>query len=156
MRNLIYTIMMAVACVATVASCGGDREYSRWVNLSADGWAYGDSLTLVPADTSLADNDSIVHRRLMLGLSHTNDYAYSNLWLEVTYSGDGCSYRDTVNIMLADVYGTWLGSGFGANYQHEVVLNPEADVDLTRPVVVRHIMRVDTLKGIDKIGVSVR
>ena len=110
----------------------------------------------MPIDTALHDNDSLVRRPLRFGLTHSNDYPYSNLWLEVTYHGEESSYRDTLNVSLADVYGRWLGSGFGANYQHEVVLNPRADIDLTRPVTVRHIMRVDTLRGLDRIGVSVR
>lgn len=140
-----------------LVSCGGgERDYSRWTDLPVKGWAYGDTLCLVPVDTSLHDNDSLVRRSLSLGLAHSNDYPYSNLWLEVTYRGEHSAYRDTLNVALADVYGRWLGSGFGANYQHEIVLNPQADIDLSRPVMVRHIMRVDTLRGLERIGVSVR
>lgn len=157
MKKLIYIIMVIAALGAAVAACGSsDRDYSRWVDIPASGWAYGDTLELVPVDTSLRDNDSLVRRGLRLGLTHTNNYPYSNLWLEVTYRGEKFSYRDTLNITLADVYGRWLGSGFGANYQYEVMLNPCADIDLTRPVAVRHIMRVDTLRGLDRIGISVR
>lgn len=157
MTRLVYILIAIAALWVAVASCeGGERDYSRWTDLPARGWAYGDTVTLIPVDTSLHDNDSLVHRMLRLGLSHSNDYPFSNLWLEVTYHGEDRGYRDTVNVALADVYGRWLGSGFGANYQHEVVLNPNADIDLTRPVSVRHIMRVDTLRGLNRIGVSVR
>ncbi len=157
MKRLIYIISAIAALGAAVAACGdAEREYSRWVDIPAKGWAYGDTLRLVPVDTSLHDNDSLVHRGLRLGLTHTNDYPYSNLWIEVTYRGEKFSYRDTLNITLADVYGRWMGSWFGANYQHEIMLNPRADIDLSRPVFVRHIMRVDTLRGLDRVGVSVR
>ena len=157
MKRLVHIISaIAALWVAVVACSSCERDYSRWVELPVDGWAYGDTVALVPIDSSLHDNDSLVHRPLRLGLTHSNDYAYSNLWLEVTYIGESHLYRDTVNVTLADVYGRWLGSGFGANYQHEVMLNPHADIDLTRPVTVRHIMRVDTLRGLDRIGVSVR
>lgn len=157
MTKLIHILIAIAALWVAVASCeDGKRDYSRWTVLPAHGWAYGDTVTLVPVDTTLHDNDSLVRRTLRLGLVHSNDYPYSNLWLEVTYHGDGCGYRDTVNVDLADVYGRWIGSGFGANYQHEIVLNPQADIDLTRPVSVRHIMRVDTLRGLNRIGVSVR
>lgn len=157
MKNLVYTLSAIAALWVAVASCGsGERDYSRWSELPVCGWAYGDTVSLLPIDTALHDNDSLVQRPLRLGLTHTNDYPYSNLWLEVTYHGESHLYRDTLNVALADVYGRWIGSGFGANYQHEIVLNPHADIDLTRPVTVRHIMRVDTLRGLDRIGVSVR
>ena len=63
--------------------------------------------------------------------------------------------RDTLDIRLADVYGRWLGSGFGASYQREVTVSPAAVVDITRPVALRHIMRVDTLQGIEQVGIEV-
>lgn len=157
MKGLIYIIGVAAALVSLLASCGGgERDYSRWADLPVEGWAYGDTLSLVPVDTSLINNDSLVRRPLSLGLAHSNSYPYSNLWLEVTYHGEHSAYRDTLNVALADIYGRWLGSGFGANYQHEIVLNPRADIDITRPVTVRHIMRVDTLRGLERIGVFVR
>ena len=157
MIRIVYILTAIAALWVAVASCtGGKRDYSRWTDLPARGWAYGDTVSLLPIDTALHDNDSLVRRPLRFGLTHSNDYPYSNLWLEVTYHGEESSYRDTLNVSLADVYGRWLGSGFGANYQHEIVLNPRADIDLTRPVTVRHIMRVDTLRGLDRIGVSVR
>lgn len=89
MKRLIYIISAIAALGAAVAACGdAEREYSRWVDIPAKGWAYGDTLRLVPVDTSLHDNDSLVHRGLRLGLTHTNDYPYSNLWIEVTYRGE--------------------------------------------------------------------
>lgn len=156
MKRLFHIIIaIATRSVAVVSCSDGVRDYSRWADLPREGWAYGDTLSLTLVDTSLVENDSLVRRPLSLGLMHTNDYPYSNLWIEVTYHGDGMYYRDTVNVTLADVYGRWLGSGFGANYQHLIELNPRADIDLTRPVLVRHIMRVDTLRGLDRVGVSV-
>ncbi len=141
----------------TIASCGNhDRTYSNWTHLPPEGWAYGDTINLVPIDSTLPDNDSILNAPLKLGVAHSNSYPYSNLWLEVTYRSDRYVYRDTLNLQLADVYGRWLGKGFGTGLQQEVTLTPHADIDVRMPVAVRHIMRVDTLRGIDMIGISIR
>ena len=148
-------LIAAIVCLILAASCGrGGRDYSRWTSIPAEGWAYGDTLALTPADTTLNDNDSLVRRALRLGLVHTSAYPYANLWLEVTYRGGAAIHRDTVNLTLADIYGRWLGKGFGSFYQCEAVLDTDTEIDVTQPVLVRHIMRVDTLRNIDRIGIS--
>lgn len=148
-------LIAAIVCLILAASCGrGERDYSRWTSIPAEGWAYGDTLALTPADTTLNDNDSLVRRALRLGIVHTSAYPYANLWLEVTYRGGAAIHRDTVNLTLADIYGRWLGKGFGSFYQCEAALDTDAEIDVTQPVLVRHIMRVDTLRNIDRIGIS--
>lgn len=147
-----------VALIALLSACSpGERDYSRWENLPPEGWLYTDTVSLLAVDTALTDNDSIVSGDVLLALRHSNDYPYSNIWLELTYHGEGHTLvRDTINLRLADVYGRWLGSGFGAGYQQEVTASPGARIDLTRPVELRHIMRVDTLHGIEQVGVLIR
>lgn len=154
MRGIIPIIVLVTLLLGACGS--GKRDYSRWDHLPAKGWAYGDTISLLPVDTTLSDNDSIVTGALEVALRHSSDYPYSNLWLEVTYHSERHMMRDTLDITLADVYGRWLGSGFGASYQQSVLINPSAVIDVTRPVMVRHIMRVDTLQGIDQVGVFIQ
>ena len=158
MKSLRHILSALVVLTGlTVASCGrGERTYSNWTHLPVDGWAYGDTIILTPIDTTLHDNDSTLRAPLRLGVSHSNSYPYSNLWLEVTSRSDRYIYRDTIDLELADVYGRWLGKGLGTGLQHEITLTPRADIDVRMPVAVRHIMRVDTLRGVDMIGVSIR
>ena len=153
MRCLLPLILLLSLLLG--ACSPGKRDYSRWENLPASGWVYGDTVLRLPVDTMLLDNDSIVEGAVGLSLRHGSSYPYSNIWLEVTYHGDRRMVRDTVNIPLADVFGRWLGSGFGASYQNSAMINQSTVIDVTRPVEVRHIMRVDTLHGIDQIGIFV-
>lgn len=153
MRNLLLIILFTTLLLG--ACSPGTRDYSCWDNIPESGWVYGDSVLLLPIDTALPDNDSIVNAAIGVALRHGSDYEYSDVWLEVTFHGDGYMTRDTVNILLADSYGRWLGSGFGASYQKEVVINPSSVIDVTRLVEIRHIMNVDTLRGIEQIGVTV-
>ncbi|MDE6079109.1 MAG: gliding motility lipoprotein GldH [Duncaniella sp.] len=159
MKFLAKVIAIAALVLTLLASCGrGRRSYSGWETLPERGWAYGDTVKLNVLNPKLTDNDSTLDgSTLLLGLRHGYDYPYSNIWLEVSFHTDSLHYmRDTVNIRLADIYGRWLGKGFGANYQTEVPLATNTRVDLTREVSVRHIMRVDTLRGLIDIGIEVR
>lgn len=155
--RLSRLIVLLAAIFALLASCERPaRDYSRWQNIPANGWAYTDTVSLLPVDTALTDNDSIVSGRVKVALRHSNDYPYSNIRLELTYHrGDGLMARDTINLRLADLYGRWLGTGFGAGYQQEITVNPSTPVDLTRPMSLRHIVRDDTLKGVEQVGILV-
>ncbi len=156
MRSLTY-IIIATFLALLVACSRGERDYSSWEQLPADGWAYTDTVSLLPVDTSLTDNDSIIDGTLHVALRHNNAYPYSNIWLELTYHSDGpWLMRDTINMPLADLYGRWLGSGFGTGYQRDLTVSPRSRIDLTRPVALRHIMRVDTLRGIEQVGIFIK
>lgn len=155
MRCLLYISLILTLALGSCA--GGGRDYSSWAQIPAEGWLYADTVSLLPVDTSLTDNDSIVSAAAVkVALRHSSAYPFSNLWLELTYHCDGHRMmRDTINMRLADVYGRWLGSGFGASYQQELTVSPSAVVDVTRPILLRHIMRVDTLHGIEQVGIEV-
>lgn len=155
MRWLLYISLITTLALGSCA--GGGRDYSSWSQIPSEGWLYTDTMSLLPVDTSLTDNDSIVSgAAIKVALRHSNDYPFSNLWLELTYHSDnGRMMRDTLDMRLADVYGRWLGSGFGASYQQELTVSPSAVVDVTRPLLLRHIMRVDTLRGIEQVGIEV-
>ena len=128
MRSLTYIIIATF--LALLVACGrGERDYSSWEQLPADGWAYTDTVSLLPVDTSLTDNDSIIDGTLHVALRHNNAYPYSNIWLELTYHSDGpWLMRDTINMPLADLYGRWLGSGFGTGYQRDLTVSPRSRI----------------------------
>lgn len=151
MRIFAPFILIITLCLG--ACSPGHNDYSCYSTVADGGWAYEDTLTFAP-DSML--NDSVMTAAIKIAVRHDNNYPYSNLWVEVSHSSpDGVSRRDTVNIPLADVYGRWLGNGFGADYQKEAVVAENAAVDMRCPVTVRHIMRVDTLHGVEQVGVSI-
>ncbi len=125
-------------------------DYSHFETLSDQGWAYGDTVTFTPAKI---EHEGL--RRLAVAVRHNNDYEYSNLWLEITLSDSLTVRRDTVNIILADRFGRWKGSGIGPSIQTQATVSPDMNITGESQVAVRHVMRVDTLRGIDQIGITV-
>lgn len=131
------------------ACAPGHNDYSDFRNIDVDGWEYGDTLEFTPEI-----GDSTACGVLMLALRHSNSYLYSNLWVEVCYTNGEQSVTDTLNVPLADIYGRWYGSGFGARYQTTDTIASDITLHRGKPVRVRHIMRVDTLHGIEQIGLN--
>lgn len=125
----------------------------HFIPLDPEGWAYGDTVSFkVEGLDSLPPQQT---RRLKIGVKHDNDYAYRNLILEVTYSDGHRTHRDTVDMPLADKYGAWHGSGIGPFYQAETVVSQNAPIPDSSTVTVRHIMRLDTVAGIQQIGIII-
>lgn len=140
---IITTIMLLMA-----TACSGDGDFSRFERLPENGWAYGDTLMF---DTTRPD--SLSRGNLSLAMRHSGEYQYANIWLEVSYNDNGHIRRDTLNIPLADNYGRWLGKGFGSTRQLELPVARDILPLTASRIGVRHIMRVDTLRGVREIGV---
>lgn len=126
-------------------SCSNHNEVSDFAAIDASGWNYGDTLFL-----DLTSRDSICVGDLAVAIRHSADYDYSNIWLELSYPPADSLKADTVNITLADVYGNWYGTGLGLSYQY--VDTVKKQMSMPKRIGIRHIMRVDRLKGIEQAG----
>jgi len=72
-------------------------------------------------DVELKDTVSIC--KFYLNLRHTTDYRYANIFLFInTTFPDGKEARDTVECILADPAGKWLGKGISNIRDNQVLL----------------------------------
>lgn len=146
MKHLIW---VAVTAYALLTGCSDHHKAAgEFYALPAERLAYTDSIGF-----TLFSLDSTAARRLYVAVSHSDDYPYSNLWLEVTYRDSAECVRDTVGLTLADRYGKWQGHGIGTSYQVEAQACDGVNPKDGSHVTIRHVMRADTLKGITRIGV---
>lgn len=145
--NKLFIITLLTLCLG--ACTPGHNTYSEFRNLSQNGWAYNDTICFTPSIT-----DSVAYGDLSIALRHNNNYHYSNLWIEINYSTNNSSTIkcDTINILLADIYGKWHGSGLGTSYQIEKKISENFKIRKGDSLIIRHIMRVDTLNDIEQIG----
>lgn len=138
-----------------LASCGGApgvSEGGSFHDVAPSGWAYGDSFEFTPSplpDSCMAD------ARIAVAVRHTNAYAYSNLWLELTTPSEtGDTLRtDTIDVAMADVYGRWLGRGGGVSYIVTDTLPGRYIYNPLKAAKLRHVMRVDTVRDLEQIGI---
>ena len=138
----------AIAAAALAACSPPGNDYSEYRNVPSEGWLYGDSLTFTPVFA-----DSVATGRLVAAVSHDSRFSYSTLWLEVASTDpSGRLHRDTVSFILADGFGRWNGNGFGAHLQMADTISRHVSLASGRPVKVTHIMRADTLRSLQRVG----
>ena len=70
------------------------------------------------------------------------------------YLADSLSRPDTLNVILADMYGHWRGSGTGPSLQVVDTIATGIPLHLGQRIQVRHIMRLDTIEGIEQVGIT--
>lgn len=156
--------MKALAHICLLATCllcacngiigrgdGDDNRFSAFAAFPSNQWLYSEPVVFTP-DT-LRDTTA-VRGTLLVNLRHTSAYPYRNIWLEVsTPQTDSTTRTDTLNIELADAFGRWHGRGSGLSKEITDTVATDFSVAIGRPVQVRHIMRVDTLAQIERIGI---
>lgn len=149
-HSLSALLLSTIVALIGLSGCKmGHNDYSHFHNIDINGWAYGDTLIY-----NFTPKDSVVTGDLTLSLRHTNDYIYSNIFLEVTLSDSTSSQCDTLAITLADNFGRWHGRGIGTDFQISDTIASGTTLHKPINIAVRHIMRDDVLKEIEQIGIS--
>lgn len=151
--NKILRLMTAPVVTALLAaSCSGRETPGQFVPLQDSQWVYGDTLRF---EGLAGDSAACTPQRLLLSVEHSDGYGWANLWLEATYlQPDSTLCRDTVEVQLADAYGVWLGNGLGPTLVKNDTLTLRGPLKESSAVTLRHIMRVDTLANIERVGLT--
>lgn len=147
----IRLLALSVALSAAAASCSrpGNAGSGYEILPAGEGWCYSDTLAF-----PIAHTDSMAAGRVAVGVTHTGEYPFSDLWIEITSTdGEGAARRDTVRLLLADRNGRWTGNGIGTSFQVADTVDAPLVHRSGSPITVRHIMRDDTVPGIDRVGV---
>ncbi len=152
-KTLQHTLLAAAAAAAAGSCSYNPNDYSSFAEIDAEGWRADQTFVFMPSM-----RDSIARGRLSLFVRHTNDYPYSNLWVELEShqpadSGHVELRRDTFCIEMADIYGNWYGSGSGTSFQLTDTVISDFAMIREAPLRLRHIMRPDPVGGLEQIGI---
>ena len=142
-------------CMVCAVSCDKNEVYYSYHELKNGEWSKFDTLKFDIDSSLVAPN---ANYKITVELSINNNYSYRNIWL---YAQDNISDSTFLNYSqqytLADEYGKWYGSGFGAiyqislNYKHAVRFNEKRDYCIK----LLHGMRDEPLKNIEKVGIKI-
>jgi gliding motility-associated lipoprotein GldH len=95
--------------MAGMCSCDSTGVFDRYTEIPGSAW-HKDSIVVfhIPID------DTLQNHNLLIQIRNETSYRFSNLWLfiEITQPG-GETKKDSVEVVLADPSGRWLGKGYG-------------------------------------------
>jgi gliding motility-associated lipoprotein GldH len=145
--------LLLLSAVITISSCDSRRITDDYHNIPQGKWEK-DSVQLF--------SFNVLRRRqnhnIYFNVRNDQTYGYSNLWLFVTLNAPtGESKCDTIQLMLAQSNGKWMGKGFSGTYNNRLIYR--RNVFFPEPgqysIRIQHGMRPDILKGITAIGIRV-
>jgi gliding motility-associated lipoprotein GldH len=134
-------------------ACNYNSLYDENISIEEKGW-YKDDL----ATFEVAVTDTLQSYNFYINIRNTVDYRYSNLYIfmNTKFPNNNVS-RDTLEFILADIEGKWLGKGWGAVKENAVLISAGMRFPLKGyyEFKIQHAMRQDTLKGIKNMGIRI-
>ncbi len=146
MRNLCFFL----ASVLVLSSCESNSVFEGNQPVNPQGWKAFD-----PVHFEFETNDTIKLHNFYLNVRNREDYAYSNLFFFVEMEfPNGKKSVDTVECLLANEQGQWLGEPTANIFSHEFLYQRAKQFPLggRYKVDIRQGMRPDELKGLTDVG----
>lgn len=135
-------------------SCDSNKVFEEYIEVKNANWEK-ESI----ASFEFEAKDTVIAHNLYINVRNTGEYAFSNIYLFVTMQGpNGGLLKDTVNCVLADNRGKWLGNGIGDLWDLRIpyVGAFKFAQSGNYTVTLEQAMRVENgLEGITDIGLRV-
>lgn len=145
-------ICLACLIMLLITACGGSM-FDRMKPIENACWKYNES---VKFDIDI--QDTLNRYDFYITLRHNTDYSYSNLYIFVNSTSPGeAMKRDTIEFILADEEGNWIGKGSGQLRTNEFLISrqyvfPKAGLYTFE---FEQAMRDSVLIGITDIGINI-
>ena len=138
-----------------IAGCSGNVVFQDSKALPSYGWVKD---SVVVFNYMAADTSGMYD--IIIDIRNDGNYRYQNFWLFVnSISPDLVEFKDTLECVLADNYGRWIGKGGGSLRQHQLPVSFMEQIKFPKLGVYKFEliqgMREDTLAGIHDIGLRI-
>jgi len=136
-----------------LVSCDRDRVYDKFKDIKNNIWTRTE---IMKFDVQI--DDTVSYHRVFVNVRNSGDYKFSNLYLFMsTIYPNGKISRDTMDCLLADDKGKWLGKGLGDLKTCRYLL--KKGVRFRQKGIYtfgfEQAMRVEKLEGIKSIGIRI-
>lgn len=146
-------MLLMMLCVVIFSSCNKNVVYSKYQTFQDNQWFAKDKAVF---DLEIEDTQTLNNISLMV--RHADTYPYNNLFLFVTTKyPDGKVLTDTMEVILANNKGEWMGSGVGDIFDFKVPIKRNVRFPLggKYQFVFEQAMRVDPLPMIMDFGFEI-
>ena len=148
--NLVGIILFVL-----FTSCNPNEVYYKFEPIPQAKWNKRDEVCFDMDSVPVSLNSRY---SVSIEIAHNLNYPYKNLWLSINYlHQDSVLWQDSLECILFDDSGKWLGSGNGPTRQLSVLFKTNFAIDSAKHnrICIRHAMQDIQLNGIEKIGVKV-
>lgn len=153
MHLKVYNILLFLSLLAVTFSCDSKRVFEENKEIAGSSWNRDSVFSF-----KVSINDTLSPHNVYINIRQNGQYDKSNLYLFINIiSPSGEKIRDTVNCLLADAKGQWLGSGLGDLYSNQLMYKKNIGFPHigTYTFVLEQAMRVDNLKNVEDIGIRI-
>ncbi len=151
--NNFFKLSVLVITIYGFTSCGNQSLYDEHFEINRGLWPKDQSVYF-----KIDVPDTATPYDFYLTLRHNTNYRYSNIYffLNTTFP-NGNTTRDTLECILANDEGKWLGKGWGNIKEDDILLNKNMKFPVagTYEFSFLQAMREDTLKDIISIGLKI-
>lgn len=152
-NRYLLKICVSSAFVLSFLSCSNNVVFSKYQTFENNEWHAKDKAVF---DVDITDTQTLNNINLMV--RHADSYPYNNVFLFVTTNyPDGKVLTDTMEIILANQKGEWLGSGAGDIFDFKVPVKKNVRFPLAGKYkfTFEQGMRVDPLPMIMDLGFEI-
>jgi gliding motility-associated lipoprotein GldH len=110
------------------------------------------------ANFSVSIDDTIASHNIYANIRNTTSFPNSNLYLFITtHAPNGAMLRDTLECILANTQGDWLGKGFGRIRDNQIPYKSNIRFPITGiyRFEIQHGMRAKNLKEVVSVGLRI-
>lgn len=135
-------------------SCGKQTLFDDYAKIPDNQW---DRTKPVKFDFNI--QDTLQPADLYINIRNTTDYRYSNIYLFLhTRFPDGKTAKDTIECILANPDGSWIGKGYSGIKENKIKLREAMKFRQAGRyhLEIEQAMRVEVLEGISNIGIRIQ
>lgn len=151
--NSIKLIFVGIFALA-LSSCDSDMVFEQNRQIPGSVWKAENKIIF---ETEIMDTVSLYD--LYINIRNSGNFQYSNLYIFVdVFQPEGKIERDTIECILADLQGRWLGkSGSGSVWHNQILFNRKTRFPREGKYVFRfeQAMRDKELENIMDVGLRI-
>jgi len=147
-----YSLVLVCCTIAVFSSCNKGVIYQKYNKIPDNTWDMN-----APMEFDIPIEDTVNRYNVYVNIRNDDGYDFSNLYLFIDITApNNATERDTMNCVLADNSGKWLGQGLGDIWDNKILFKFNTRFRKGNyKFKLTQAMRVDKLPEIMDVGIRI-